>query len=96
MPKNAVLVNTARKEVIDEEGLLKMFELRPDFKYISDIAPDCIADIESKYPNRYFFTPKKWALKLQKLTSMPVLLPPDKLLISSKRSYNFSSEQINQ
>jgi D-3-phosphoglycerate dehydrogenase len=59
MPENAVLVNTARKEVIDEEGLLKMFELRPDFKYISDIAPDCIADIESKYPNRYFFTPKK-------------------------------------
>lgn len=59
MPENAVLVNTARKEVIDEEGLLKMFEARPDFKYISDIAPDCIADIESKYPGRYFFTPKK-------------------------------------
>ncbi|HRW95912.1 MAG TPA: NAD(P)-dependent oxidoreductase [Bacteroidales bacterium] len=59
MPENAVLVNTARKEIIDEEGLLKMFETRPDFKYISDIAPDCQAEIESKYPGRYFFTPKK-------------------------------------
>ncbi len=59
MPKNAVLVNTARKEVIDEEGLLKTFEERPDFKYISDIAPDCSAEIENKYPGRFFFTPKK-------------------------------------
>ncbi|NCC72082.1 MAG: 3-phosphoglycerate dehydrogenase [Sphingobacteriia bacterium] len=59
MPENAVLVNTARKEVIDEEGLLKMFETRSDFKYISDIAPDCQAEIESKYPGRFFFTPKK-------------------------------------
>jgi D-3-phosphoglycerate dehydrogenase / 2-oxoglutarate reductase len=59
MPENAVLVNTARKEVIDEEGLLKMFEQRPDFKYISDIAPDCKEEIESKYPGRFFFTPKK-------------------------------------
>jgi len=59
MPENAVLVNTARKEVIDEEGLLKVFESRPDFKYISDIAPDCQAEIESKYPGRFFFTPKK-------------------------------------
>lgn len=59
MPANAVLVNTARKEVIDEEGLIKTFESRPDFKYISDIAPDCLAEIESKYPGRFFFTPKK-------------------------------------
>lgn len=59
MPENAVLVNTARKEVIDEEGLLETFEKRSDFKYISDIAPDCKAEIESKYQGRYFFTPKK-------------------------------------
>jgi D-3-phosphoglycerate dehydrogenase / 2-oxoglutarate reductase len=59
MPENAVLVNTARKEVIDEDDLLKMFEQRPDFKYISDIAPDCKEEIESKYPGRFFFTPKK-------------------------------------
>ncbi|MDP4290842.1 MAG: NAD(P)-dependent oxidoreductase, partial [Bacteroidota bacterium] len=45
MPKGAVLVNTARKEVIDEEGLLKMFAERPDFKYISDIEPACKPEI---------------------------------------------------
>lgn len=59
MPQNAVLVNTARKEVINEDDLLKMFEERPDFKYISDIAPDCAATIAEKYPDRHFFTPKK-------------------------------------
>jgi D-3-phosphoglycerate dehydrogenase / 2-oxoglutarate reductase len=59
MPKNAVLVNTARKEVIDEEGLVKMFAERPDFKYISDIAPACAAEIAENYPGRFFFTPKK-------------------------------------
>lgn len=59
MPQGAVLVNTARKEVIDEDGLLQMFEKRADFKYISDIAPDCKAEIESKYPGRFLFTPKK-------------------------------------
>ncbi len=59
MPENAVLVNTARKEIIDEDDLLKMFEERSDFKYISDIAPDCKEIIAEKYPGRFFFTPKK-------------------------------------
>ena len=59
MPTNAVLVNTARKEVIDEAGLLKTFSDREDFSYISDIAPDCAAEIAEKYEGRYFFTPKK-------------------------------------
>jgi len=55
MPENAVLVNTARKEIIDEDDLLKMFEERGDFKYISDIAPDCKDVIAEKYPGRFFF-----------------------------------------
>ena len=59
MPANAVLVNTARKEVIDEADLLKVFEDRADFKYISDIAPDCKDEIAEKYEGRFFFTPKK-------------------------------------
>ncbi|MDP4290123.1 MAG: NAD(P)-dependent oxidoreductase, partial [Bacteroidota bacterium] len=59
MPKGAVLVNTARKEVIDEDGLLKMFAERPDFKYISDIEPACKPEIAEKYAGRFFFTPKK-------------------------------------
>ncbi len=59
MPQNAVLVNTARKEIIHEDDLLKMFAERPDFKYISDIAPDCAQQIAQNYAGRYFFTPKK-------------------------------------
>ena len=59
MPKGAVLVNTARKEVIDEEGLLRVFEARADFKYLSDIEPGNKAEIETKFAGRFFFTPKK-------------------------------------
>lgn len=59
MPEKAVLVNTARKEVINENELMKIFEERSDFSYISDIAPDCKDEIEANYQGRFFFTPKK-------------------------------------
>ncbi|MDD2199191.1 MAG: NAD(P)-dependent oxidoreductase [Bacteroidales bacterium] len=59
MPKGAVLVNTARKEVIDEEGLLKLMEERNDFAYLSDIAPDNAELLKEKFADRVFFTPKK-------------------------------------
>lgn len=59
MPKNAVLINTARKEVINEEELLQLMEDRKDFKYISDIQPDLEALFIEKYPERILFTPKK-------------------------------------
>lgn len=59
MPKGATLINTARKEVIDEDGLLKMFAERTDFKYVSDVEPDCKALIAEKYSGRFYFTPKK-------------------------------------
>ena len=59
MPINAVLVNTARKEIINEEDLLRVFEERPDFRYLSDIEPDCKSAFEEKYKGRYLFTGKK-------------------------------------
>ena len=59
MPENAVLVNTARKEVINEEGLLKIFEERRDISYLSDVEPDSKAVFEEKYKGRYIFTVKK-------------------------------------
>lgn len=59
MPKNGVLINTARKEVIDEEGLMKALEERPDLRYVSDIKPSRADEFEQKFGVRVFFTPKK-------------------------------------
>lgn len=59
MPEHATLVNTARKEVIDEDGLMKVMAEREDFSYISDIAPDNADVIQEKFKGRCCFTPKK-------------------------------------
>ena len=59
MPKGATLVNTARKEVIDETGLEKALEERPDLKYVTDVAPDNYAVLQEKFGLRVFATPKK-------------------------------------
>ena len=59
LPKNGVLINTARKEVIDEEGLQKALRERPDLKYVADIRPDIADELMSEFEGRVFFTPKK-------------------------------------
>ena len=59
MPKGATIVNTARKEVINEEGLMKAMEEREDLKYVTDIAPDTKDVYAEKFGKRYFGTPKK-------------------------------------
>ncbi len=59
MPKGATLVNTARKEVIDDAGLEKALEDRPDLKYVTDVAPDNLAALKEKFGLRVFATPKK-------------------------------------
>jgi D-3-phosphoglycerate dehydrogenase len=59
MPKGAILVNTARKEVIDEPGLIKLLEERTDLKYVTDIMPAANAEFAEKFAGRYFSTPKK-------------------------------------
>ncbi|MBQ2857436.1 MAG: 3-phosphoglycerate dehydrogenase [Bacteroidaceae bacterium] len=59
MPKNGLIVNTARKEVINEIELVKVMEDRPDLKYVTDIMPDDHAELAEKFAGRYFTTPKK-------------------------------------
>ena len=59
MPQGATLVNTARKEVIDEAGLMRALDERTDLKYITDIAPDTAAELAEKFGKRFFATPKK-------------------------------------
>lgn len=58
MPKGGILVNAARKEVVDEEGLLKLMNEREDLRYIADIMPDKDEEFK-KFGTRYFATPKK-------------------------------------
>lgn len=59
MPAPAVLVNTARAEVINEADLLKIFTDRKDFAYLSDVEPTNKAEFEANFKGRFFFTPKK-------------------------------------
>ncbi|MFM2291952.1 MAG: hypothetical protein RIS29_1765 [Bacteroidota bacterium] len=59
MPKGGVLVNTARKEVINEEEIVAFMEARPDFKYVTDILPGNDTEMKEKVGARYFSTPKK-------------------------------------
>ncbi len=59
MPKNGVLVNTARKEVIDEEGLERALADRADLRYVSDVRPGNADSLLEKFAGRVFFTPKK-------------------------------------
>lgn len=59
LPKGGVLINTARKEVVDEEDLEKALADRPDIRYVADVKPDNAAALEEKFPGRVFFTPKK-------------------------------------
>lgn len=59
MPQGATLINTARKEVIDEAGLEKALEARPDLKYVTDVMPDNYAVLQEKFGLRVFATPKK-------------------------------------
>ncbi len=59
MPKGATLVNTARKEVIDEEGLARALAEREDLKYVTDIAAAMQAELDERFGKRVFATPKK-------------------------------------
>jgi len=59
MPKAAVLVNTARKEVVDEQEILDFMVSHPDFKYVTDVVPGNDAEMAENLAGRYFTTPKK-------------------------------------
>ena len=55
----SIIVNTARKEVINEPDLVRIMEEKQDIKYMSDLTPDSEVEFNEKFPGRFFFTPKK-------------------------------------
>lgn len=59
MPKGGVVINTARKEVMDEVGLTEALAARSDLRYMADVRPDCADTLAEAAPGRVFFTPKK-------------------------------------
>ncbi len=59
MPSPATIINTARREIIDEDGLLRIFAERPDMVYLSDIEPDCRDVFAERYKDRCLFTERK-------------------------------------
>lgn len=59
MPRNGILVNTARKEVVDETGLEEALANRTDLKYVADVRPSNAERLAERFPGRVFFTPKK-------------------------------------
>ena len=59
MPKGAVLVNTARKEVVNEDELICFMQERADFRYVTDIMPAADQKMNELFEGRYFSTPKK-------------------------------------
>jgi len=59
LPKGAIVVNTARKEIVNEEEMLQFMQERTDIKYLTDIKPDNHEEMCKKFPGRYFSTPKK-------------------------------------
>ena len=59
MEKGAIVINSSRKEIINEPELIKLMEERPDLTYITDIKPDADEEFKTKFEGRYFATPKK-------------------------------------
>ena len=94
MPENGVLVNTARKEVIDEAGLMKALEERPDLRYVSDIKPDTAEEFEHKFASRVFFTPKKMGAQTAEANFNAGVAAAEQSIASLKDGWN--KYQVNR
>lgn len=88
MPKNAVLVNAARKEVIDDDSLREALEARPDFKYVADVKPDIAAELQEKYGNRVLFTPKKMGAQTAEANIKAGIAAAEQVVANLKDGWN--------
>ena len=95
MPKGATLVNTARKEVIDEQGVMKALTEREDLKYITDIAAGIQSELNEKFGRRVFATAKKMGAETAEanIERRPCRRESDRGFLQ-ERQYPVSGEQI--
>lgn len=88
LPKNGVLINTARKEVIDEESLAKAFEERPDFRYIADVKPENAEELKAKFGDRIFYTPKKMGAQTAEANIKAGIAAAEQVVANLKDGWN--------
>ena len=89
MHKGGILINTARKEVIDEAGVMQLMEERADFKYIADVKPATADQFVEKFGTRVFFTPKKSGAQTAEANS-------NAGIAAAKQSVGFLKEGIDR
>ena len=88
MSKNGILINTARKEVIDEESLAEAFAERADFRYIADVKPDNAAELKEKYADRIFYTPKKMGAQTAEANIKAGIAAAEQVVANLKDGWN--------
>ena len=88
MPKNGILINTARKGVIDEESLAEAFAERADFRYIADVKPDNAAELKEKYADRIFYTPKKMGAQTAEANIKAGIAAAEQVVANLKDGWN--------
>lgn len=88
MPNNGILINTARKEVIDEESLAEAFAERADFRYIADVKPDNAAELKEKYADRIFYTPKKMGAQTAEANIKAGIAAAEQVVANLKDGWN--------
>ena len=88
MPKNGVLINTARKEVINEESLAEALAERADFRYIADVKPDNAAELKEKYGDRIFYTPKKMGAQTAEANIKAGIAAAEQVVANLKDGWN--------
>lgn len=88
MPKNGVLINTARKEVIDEDSLAEAFAERADFRYVADVKPDNAAELKEKYGDRIFYTPKKMGAQTAEANIKAGIAAAEQVVANLKDGWN--------
>ncbi|MBQ0116205.1 MAG: 3-phosphoglycerate dehydrogenase [Bacteroidales bacterium] len=88
MPKNGVLINAARKEVIDEDSLAEVLEARPDIRYVADVKPDNADVLKEKFGDRVFFTPKKMGAQTSEANINAGLAAANQVVAHLKDGFN--------